>query len=67
MYFQDEGYHDAYYAGAVLEELRCRDRQDADRTDEPIRIPATLNWLVVVSFALCVAVTVVSILAERVS
>jgi hypothetical protein len=53
MYFYHESYHDAYYA-AALEVLRSGDRRVDDRTFEPIRIPAILNWLVIVTIALCV-------------
>ena len=53
MYFYHEAYHDAYYTQAALEDLRSRDRRDDDRTYEPLRIPAILNWLVAVSVAVC--------------
>ena len=59
MYFYHEGYHDAYYADASLEALTSRDRRDDDPTYEPIRIPAVLNWLVIVSVALCVVITAI--------
>ena len=52
MYFYHEGY-DAYYTGAALEDLRARDQRDGDAADEPIRTPAILNWLVIMSVALC--------------
>ena len=54
MYFYHEGYHDAYYAAALEEDLRSGDRRVDDRSYEPIGIPALLNWLVIVSVALCV-------------
>ncbi len=63
MHFYHEGYHDAYYVDAALEDLRSRDRRDDDRTDEPIRIPAILNWLVFVSVALCVIFTAIHVLS----
>jgi hypothetical protein len=60
MYFYYEGYHDAHCADAALEDLRSRDRRDDDRTYEPVRIPAILNWLVVIaSVALCVIFTAI--------
>jgi hypothetical protein len=62
MYFYHECYHDAYYA-AALEDLRSRDRRDDDRTYEPIRIPAILNWLVIVTIALCVIFTAIQVLS----
>jgi hypothetical protein len=51
MCFYHEGYHDAYYVDAALDDLRSRDRRDDDRTYKPVRIPAILNWLVIVSVA----------------
>jgi hypothetical protein len=58
MYFYHENYHasyyDAYGTDADLEDLRLCDRRGDDRTFEPIRIPAILHWLVIVSVALCV-------------
>ena len=55
MWSYHEGHHhDAYYAEAALEDLRSRDRRDDDQSYEPIRIPAILNWLVIMSVALCV-------------
>ena len=63
MHFYHEGYHDAYYADAALEDLKSRDRRDDDLTYEPIRIPAILNWLVTVSVALCVIVTAIQALS----
>jgi hypothetical protein len=54
MHFYYEGYYDAYYTGATLEDLRARDRRDDDPTYEPIRTPAILNWLAIASVALCV-------------
>ncbi len=59
MYFYHEGYHDAYYADASLDALACRDRRDDDRSYEPIRIPAIVTWLAIVSVALCVIVTAI--------
>jgi hypothetical protein len=63
MHFYHEGFHDAYYAAAALEDLRSRDRQLDDRTYEPIRIPAILNWLVIVAIALCVLFTTIQVLS----
>jgi hypothetical protein len=54
MCFYHENYHDAYYADAVLEDLRSGARRADDRTDEPISIPAILTWLVVATLAVCV-------------
>jgi hypothetical protein len=59
MYFYHEGYHDAYYAQAALEDLRSRDRRDDDLNYEPIRIPAILNWLVIASVTLCLLTTAI--------
>ena len=59
MYFYHEGYHDAYYAEAALDDLRSRDRRDDDRRFEPIRTPTILTWLVAVSVALCVILTAI--------
>jgi hypothetical protein len=68
MYFYHEGYHDAYYAAAALEDLRSGDRRVDDprvddRTEEPIGIPAIVNWLVIVTIALCVIVTAIQVLS----
>lgn len=63
MYFYHEGYHDAYYAAAALEDLRSGDRRVDDRTYEPIRIPAILNWLVIVTIAVCVVFTAIQALS----
>ena len=63
MYYYHESYHDAYYADAALEDLRSRDRRDDDQTYEPIRIPAILNWLVMVSVGLTVIVTAIQALS----
>ena len=63
MYFYYESYHDPYYADAALEDLRTRDRRVDDRTYEPIRIPAILNWLAIVTIALCVIVAAIQILS----
>jgi len=63
MYFYHEGLHDPYYADAALEDLRTRDRRVDDRTYEPIRIPAILNWLAIVTIALCVIVAAIQILS----
>ena len=57
MYFYHETYHDAYSADAALD-LGRRDRADDDRTYDPIRLPAILTWLAVVSVALCVIAAV---------
>jgi hypothetical protein len=63
MYIYHEGYCDAYYTGAILEEVRARDRRDDDSTYEPIQMPAILNWLVIMSVALCVIFTTIHILS----
>ena len=63
MWSYHEGYHDAYYAEAALEDLRSRDRRDNDRTYEPIRIPEILNWVVIVSVALSVIFTAIQVLS----
>jgi hypothetical protein len=60
MWFYYERYHDANYAEAALDELRSRDSRDDDQTYEPIRIPAILNWLVIVSVALCIIVMAIN-------
>jgi hypothetical protein len=62
MYFYHEGYHDAYYADAALEDLRSRDLRD-DRNYEPLAIPAILSWLVIVTIALCVIFTAIQVLS----
>ena len=59
MWSYHEGYHDAYYAEAALEDLRSRDRRDDDQSYEPIRIPAILTWLVIMSVALCAISTAI--------
>ncbi|HEV7718953.1 MAG TPA: hypothetical protein VGO70_08265 [Arsenicitalea sp.] len=63
MYFYHENYHDAYYIGAALEDLRSGDRRVDDRAFEPIRIPAILNWQVIVTIALCVIFTAIQVLS----
>ena len=63
MYFYHESYLDAYYADAALEDLRSGDRRDDDRTYEPIRVPAILNWLLIMTMALCVIVTAIQVLS----
>jgi hypothetical protein len=60
MWFYHEGYQDAYYAEAVLDDFRSRDRREDDQAYEPIRMRAILNWLVVVSIALCVIVAAIN-------
>jgi len=62
MYFYHENYHDAYSAGA-LEDLRSGERRVDDRTYEPIRVPAILNWLLIMTMALCVIVTAIQVLS----
>lgn len=59
MYFYHEGYHDAYYADAALNDARSRDTRDDDRAYEPIRVPAILNWLAIVGVTLCVTVAAI--------
>ena len=61
MYFYHEGY-DAYYTGAILEDLAARDRPDDDSTYELIQTPAILNWLVIMSVALCIVFTTIHLL-----
>ena len=63
MYFYHEGFYDAYYTGAILEDVRARDRRDDDSTYEPIRTPAILNWLVIMSVALCITFTAIQVLS----
>jgi hypothetical protein len=63
MYFYHEGYHDAYYANATLEDLRSGDRRVEHQAYEPIRIPAILNWLLIVTIALCVILTAIQALS----
>jgi hypothetical protein len=63
MYFYHEGYHDAYYTGAALEELRGRDRCDDDSTYEPIRTPAVLNWLAIMVVAFGIISTIIHALS----
>lgn len=63
MYFYHESYHDAHYADAALEDLRFADRRDDARTYEPIRIPAILNWLVIVTIGLCIIITAIEVLS----
>ena len=63
MYFYHEGYHDAYYAAAALEDLRSADQAVDDRTYEPIGIPAIANWLVIVTIVLCVIFTAIQVLS----
>lgn len=60
MYFYHEGYQDAHFADAALEDLRSRTRRDDDLSYEPIRIPAILNWLAVMSIALCIIFTAIN-------
>lgn len=62
MYFYHEGYHGAYYA-AALEDLTSGDRQIDHQAYEPIRIPAILNWLVIVTIALCIIFTTIHVLS----
>lgn len=63
MYFYHEGYHDAYYVAAALEDLRSGERPVDDQSYEPIAIPTIVNWLVIVSIALCVIFTAIQILS----
>jgi hypothetical protein len=62
MYFYHEGYHDAYYA-AALEDLRSPDPRYDHRAYEPIQIPMILNWLSIVSVALCVIFAAIHMLS----
>jgi hypothetical protein len=63
MYFYHEGYYDAYYAAAALEDLRSADRAVDDRTYEPIAIPAIVNWLAVVTISLSVIFAAIQVLS----
>ncbi len=63
MYFYHESYHDAYYGNAALEDLRSADRRVDERTYEPIRLPAILNWLAIVTVGLCVIFTAIEVLS----
>ena len=63
MYFYHEGYHETYHADAALEDLRPRDRYGEDLTYEPIRIPAILHWVVIMSVALCIIFTAIEVLS----
>jgi hypothetical protein len=62
MYFHHEGYHDAYYADSVLQELREYDLGGGELDYEPIAARAFLIWLAVVSALLCVAFTAITAL-----
>lgn len=63
MYFYHEGYCDAYYSGASLEDLRARDRRDDEATYEPIRTPAILSWLALMGVGLCLVLTAIHALS----
>jgi hypothetical protein len=63
MYFYHESYHDAYYGNAALEDLRSADRRVDERSYEPIRLPAIVNWLVIVTVGLCVILTAIEVLS----
>lgn len=63
MYIYHEGYCDTFYTGAILDEVRARDRRDDDSTYEPIQMPVILNWLVIMSVALCVIFTTIHVLS----
>jgi hypothetical protein len=58
MWFYYEGYHDTYHA-AALEDLWSRGARDGDQIYEPIRIPAILNWLAIVTIAVCAILAVI--------
>jgi hypothetical protein len=45
MWFYHEGYFDAYYAAAVLEDLRSRDRHEDGPAHEPAERPIPLRWV----------------------
>lgn len=60
MYFYHEHCHDAYAAAG--DDLVCQDPRDGGRTDEPIRIPAIINWCVAVSVALLAIVAAIQAL-----
>lgn len=51
-FFYRDGYPDAHYADAVLDELKWRDRTDCDLAFEPFWLPTILIWLVIVGVAL---------------
>ena len=61
MYFYHEGYHDAYYAEAALEDLRSRergDRQAHETSEQPIPLGWVTAWiggLLVISLGLGLA------------
>jgi hypothetical protein len=63
MYFYHEGYHEAYYADAPLEDWRPRDRRHDDYAYDPISWPSILNWLLMVSVALCGIVAAIDALS----
>jgi len=63
MYFYHEGYCDAYYTDGMLEELKARTPRDDDSTYEPIKMPAILNWLVIMSVALCIIFATIHVLS----
>lgn len=67
MYFYHENHHasyyDAYDLDATLQDLTPRDLSGDDRTFEPVRAPGIVNWLVIVSVALCALFTAVDILS----
>ncbi len=57
MYFYHEGYYDAHYPGATLEVFSARDLRHDHSILEPIQTPTVLNWLGIVSVALCIVFT----------
>jgi hypothetical protein len=63
MWLYYERYHDANYAEAALDHLRSLDPYDYNQAFEPISIPAILNWLAIVSVALCVIVIAINSLS----
>ena len=63
MYFYHEGYYDAHYPGATPEVLSARNRRHDQSIFEPIQTPAILNWLAIVSVALCIIFTTIHALS----
>ena len=67
MYFYHENYHatyyDAYDVDATLQDMRPLNLSGDDRSFEPIRVPAFLKWLAIVSVPLCAIFTALDILS----